>query len=90
MLLKLNFGSTVWKLQDFSATQILREIKFSNFGVSKIAILPYLVAQNLDIFEFLALSNVLIFTKNQNRASKMANIVVIELLKLPYLISRKI
>jgi len=30
---------TVWKFKDFSATQILREVKFDNFGAAKIAML---------------------------------------------------
>ena len=33
----------------FPATQILREIKFGNFGVSKTAVLTFLESQKLDI-----------------------------------------
>ena len=38
------------KLKNFSGNQILREIKFGNFGVPKTAILTFLAAQNLGIF----------------------------------------
>ena len=36
------FNSTEWKLQNFSVTPILREIKISESRVSKSAILTYL------------------------------------------------
>ena len=39
--------SKVWKFENFSATQILRQIKFDNFGVSKTAILTFLATLNL-------------------------------------------
>ena len=34
-----NWENTIWKFQDFSATQILREIDFSHFEAPKTAIL---------------------------------------------------
>ena len=40
-------------MQNFSAIQILREIKVGESRVSKLAILVYLEAQNFDIYEFL-------------------------------------
>jgi len=44
---------TVWKFQDFSITQILREINFGESGSAKSAILTHLDALNLDYYEFL-------------------------------------
>ena len=44
---------TVWKFQDFSITQILREINFEESGSAKSAILPHLEAVNFDFYEFL-------------------------------------
>ena len=35
------FTDTVWKFKNFPATQILREINFSKFWVSKVVILPF-------------------------------------------------
>ena len=40
------------KFQDFSITQILREIEVSESGVSKMAILTHLEALNLDFLNF--------------------------------------
>ena len=44
---------TVWKFQDFSGKQILREIKISEFRVLKFAILTNWEALNFDFYEFL-------------------------------------
>ena len=41
------------EIQRFSATQILSEIKFGNFVVSKTAILTFLVTQNIQILGIL-------------------------------------
>ena len=41
--------STVWKFQEFSATQILREINFGYLKPQKTTILTILAALNLDI-----------------------------------------
>ena len=41
------------KFQDFSITQILREINFEESGSAKSAILTYLEAVNYDFYEFL-------------------------------------
>ena len=40
---------SLWKIKDFSATQILREIKLCDFRVPKTAILTVFVAQNIGI-----------------------------------------
>ena len=43
----------MWKFQDFSITQILREINFEESGSVKSAILTHLEAVNFDFYEFL-------------------------------------
>ena len=43
----------IWNLQNFSVTQILREIKVSESRDSKYAILTLLEALNFDYFEIL-------------------------------------
>ena len=45
--------TTVWKFQNFYATQILREIKVGYSEASKTAILIYFEALNFDFHEFL-------------------------------------
>ena len=74
---------TVWKFQDFSITQILREINFEESGSAKSAISTHLEAVNFDFYEFLHFSN-------KNRALIIAKMVVLELLDSSKLISRKI
>ena len=44
---------TVWKLQNFSVTHILREINFGDFKSAKYAILSQLKALNFDFYDFL-------------------------------------
>ena len=44
---------TVWKIHDFSSTQILCEISFGDSRRAKSAILPHLEALNFDFFEIL-------------------------------------
>ena len=44
---KAEQGLTVWKLQDFSVTQILREINFGESRCSKTAAFSILVALNI-------------------------------------------
>ena len=53
----------VWRFQDFPAIQILREIRFGNFRVSKTAILTFLEAQNLDVLEIFCTFKCGIFIK---------------------------
>ena len=43
----------MWKFQDFSVTQILREINFWDSKNAKLAILTHLEALNFDFQEFL-------------------------------------
>ena len=43
----------MWKLQNFSVSQILREIKVGESLVSKFAIVSLSEALNFDIYEFL-------------------------------------
>ena len=43
----------VWKSQDFSITQILREINFVDYISAKSAISTHLEALNFDFYEFL-------------------------------------
>ena len=43
----------MWKFQDFSITQILREINFEESGSAKSAILTHLEAVNFDFYAFL-------------------------------------
>ena len=45
----------MWKYQDFSATQILREINFGHFEATKTAILTIWVVLN---FEFLGIFDI--------------------------------
>ena len=40
----------VWKLEDFSITEILREINFGDFRSAKSAILTHLEALDLDFY----------------------------------------
>ena len=42
----------MWKFQDFSINQILREINFEDSWNAKTAILTHLEAQNFDFYEF--------------------------------------
>ena len=58
----------MWKLQDFSITQILREIKFGEFGSAKSAILTHLEALNFDFHAFLQFLK----AENQIRAPNLA------------------
>ena len=44
---------TVWKFHDFSISDFLREINFEDSESSKSAILTYLEALIIDIYEFL-------------------------------------
>ena len=44
---------TVWKIQDFSITQILREITFSDSWSAESAILTHLEVKNFDLYGFL-------------------------------------
>ena len=54
--------STEWKFLDHSTTQILREIKFGNFGASKTTKFD-LFCQNLEMFGILKTFQNKIFSK---------------------------
>ena len=56
-LLDVRLQTTLWKLQDFSITQILREIKINEYRVRKIAILNHFKAYlpNKKTAQFLSL-----------------------------------
>ena len=81
---------TMWKYQNFSVTQILREIKVGKSGVSKSAILTRCQALNFDIYEFFQSYNAGIAKLTKFRAHEMAKKAFLEFLDLPKLISRKI
>ena len=81
---------TMWKFQDFSATQILREINFGYLKPQRTAILTIPAAVNFEFLGILAFSTVK-FPKSQN--SKLPKLVKWQLLTYwnqPRLISRKI
>ena len=46
----------MWKFQDFSATQILREINFDYFGALKTTVLTNLALLKFDFWKFLTIS----------------------------------
>ena len=53
---------TMWKFQDFSATQILRESNFGgHFEAQKTAILTIKAALNFEFLEILTFSSVIFF-----------------------------
>ena len=62
---------TVWKFQDFYATQILREINFWDSVSSKTAIFAILKALNFGFNEFLHFVRAEMCPKLRFRASKM-------------------
>jgi len=77
----------VWRFQNFSITQILREINFRDFRNAKSAILPHLEALDFDFYAFLKVE----LTKLAKfGALKMAKTSVFEPLDWPKLISRNI
>ena len=61
----------MWKCQDFSATQILREINFGHFEASKTGNVAILAALNVKFLEYLTFSNVKFFPKTKFKASKI-------------------
>ena len=58
--------NTMWKFQDFSVTQILREIKFGDSRCAKSAILTHLQALNFDFHDFLHFLKNEIYKINRN------------------------
>ena len=53
-----NWEYKMWKFQDFSATQILREISVGHFKAPKTAILTIGAALNLNFWKNFTLENV--------------------------------
>jgi len=51
----------MWKVQDWSPTQVVREINFSHLEAPKTDILTILAARNLNFWEFLTFSSVKFF-----------------------------
>ena len=81
-----NWKYIIWKFQEFSAIQLLREIDFDHFEGPKTAILTIWATPNFNFWEFLTL-----FTKKKKIiASKIVKIVVFDLPKSDKIISQKI
>ena len=80
----------MWKLWNFSITQILREIKVGNFRVSKSVILTHLEALHFDFCEFAHFLKNVFDQINKIQRPQMAKNVVLEVLHSQKLISRKI
>ena len=72
---------TMWKIQDFSVTQILREINFGHFEAQRTDILTILAALNLVFWEFLTFFSVKFFLKSKFKASIMVKTAVFAFLK---------
>ena len=76
-----NWELTMWKFQDFSTTQILREINFGHFEAQKTAIWTIWAALDFEFLGTLTLSNVKFFQKSKFEASKIVKTEVFDLLK---------
>ena len=63
-------GVTVWKLQNFSITQILHEINFGDPRSAKSAILTHLEVLNIDFYEFLHFLKAENYQNNQIQSPK--------------------
>ena len=74
----------MWKIQDFSAAQILREINFGHFDAQKTAILTIWATMNLESVGILIFSSVRFFINSKYAKFKAFEIVktaVFDLLK---------
>ena len=71
----------MWKFKNFTAAQILREITFGNFAISKTAMLVILDALNFDFWEYSSFESVKNTKKSNFKASKTSKTVVFDLLK---------
>ena len=80
----------MWKLQDFSVSQILREINFAESRTSKTALFAISGALNFVELVNFNVEKVQIFTKIKIRASKCVKMAHYALLESKLLISRKI
>ena len=79
---------TVWKVQNFSITQILREIKFGDSRSAKSTILTHLESLNFDFYEFLHFFKAEIDQIHNIQIPKMVKTAVLGLLDSPKLVSR--
>ena len=82
--------ATVWKIQDFSATQILRVTNFENVEVQK---MPFLHYWGTDFCQFGKLQPSIRAKIHINQTSELLNMSKMadfENVNLPILISRKI
>ena len=70
----------MWKLQNFSATQIFCEIKVCEFGASIIVISTLLETANFDFYEFLQFVKAEMNQKSKFRVSKIEKMAFSELL----------
>ena len=61
---------TVWKFQDLSVTQILREINFWDSKNARLAILTHLEALNFDFQEFLHFLKAVIYQIDKIQSTK--------------------
>ena len=71
----------MWKFQDFSCTQILREINFGYFDVQKVPFLPFEQLQTLQFLGTFDIVKYEIFQKLKFKASKIVKMAVFDLLK---------
>ena len=76
-----NWEFTMWKFQDFSATQILREFNFCNFKDPKSAILTISAALNFTFLRTFDIFKCVIFQTSQFKASKIVKTADFDLLK---------
>ena len=80
----------VWKFQDFSITQILREINLWESRSVKSVILTHFEALNFDFYAFLYLLKAEIRQKWKFSATNCVKMTNFTLLEFPKLVSRKI
>ena len=80
----------MWKFENYSVTQILREIKVGVSRVSKSAILRIAEALKYEFYEFLHFLKTEIYQVDKVQGPEMAKMVFLELLESENLLSRKI
>ena len=81
----------MWKFQDFSIAQSLRENNFGDFNSAKSAIFTHLEAMKYDFYEFLHFLKGLNLPNYQNSAPyEWQKTTILDLLDSQKLISRKI
>ena len=78
----------MWKFQDFSATQILREINVGHFEAPKTAILTIWAALNFEFVDIFDIFKREIAKKSKIRAAQMVKMAVFWASKSPKLFSR--